>query len=78
MGFAIFGAGAAVSLLDTGIRFAGRFGRAPADYRGWMIAGLPGQLAANVVIQMLLPFAAALLLVRLAAVMRWSLARMCS
>jgi len=68
--FAILGAGAAISLLDTGIRVTDRLGRLAAVYREMMIGALPGQLVANLLIQIMLPFAAALLIARLADPMR--------
>jgi hypothetical protein len=68
--FAILGTGIVVSLLDTGVRFAHRFGRGPDEYRDMMVDGLSRQLGANLLFQMVLPFAAAVLLMRLGRTMR--------
>jgi hypothetical protein len=59
-----------VSLADTGIRVAARLDRGgPLDHE-MMIAGLPAQLAANLLFQILLPFACAYLLDRLGSAVR--------
>jgi hypothetical protein len=73
---AILASAAAVSLLDTGIRVAARLDRGEPEYRDSMLGALPAQLAANLLFQILLPFAFALLLVHIARAMRWSLAKM--
>ena len=53
----MLGIGAAVSILDTGIRVAHRLGR-PAPYSQIMVGNLPGQIAANAVFQFAVPLAA--------------------
>jgi len=69
--FAILGGGAAVSLMVTGIRVAGH---EPGIYRDRVFEVLPIQLAANLLFQTVLPFAVALLLVRIGALLRGGLA----
>ena len=76
--FAMLGAGAGASLLVIGIRVAARASwgdRASGPYRDRMFEVLPVQLAANLLFQVLLPFAVGLLLVRIGAAMRRLLAR---
>jgi hypothetical protein len=62
----MLGVGAAISLLDAGVRFGHRYARYPAAIRELMISWLPGQIVADIIFQFAVPFGAGLVIALLA------------